>query len=100
MLVEVSGPDFADARTSGAGDGDALAIEVPADDNVYVGAEDAPALTLVDLGRPLRLSQSIPVTFTFPACRDGNRAGGGRAEGQTPDATLEFPDPAEDPTDE
>jgi hypothetical protein len=99
VLVDVSGPDFADAH-SGAGDGDALAIEVPADDNVYVGAEDAPALTLVDLGRPARVVAVDPRHVHVPACRDGNRAGGGRAEGQTPDATLEFPDPAEDPTDE
>jgi copper(I)-binding protein len=65
VLVDVTGPDFADARSSDAGDGGTVAIAVPADDNVYVGAEGEPALTLVDLGRPLRSSQSIPVTFTF-----------------------------------
>jgi copper(I)-binding protein len=65
VLVGVTGPGFADARTSGAGDGSTLAIAVPADGNVYVGAEGQPALTLIDLGRTLRSSQSIPVTFTF-----------------------------------
>src|SRR3712207_8793727 len=32
---------------------------------LYVGAEGPPDVTLPDLGRELRSSQSIPVTFTF-----------------------------------
>jgi len=65
VLVDVDGPDFAGVRSTRAGDGDALALEVPANDNVYVGAEGELGLTLVGLGRSLRSSQSIPVTFTF-----------------------------------
>ena len=65
VLIDVTGPDFADARTSGAGDGDSVAIQVPPNDNVYVGADGGPTLTLADLDRSLRSSQSIPVTFTF-----------------------------------
>jgi len=65
VLIDVTGPDFADARTPGAGGGGPLDIPVPADDNVYVGAEGGPLLTLIDLDRSLRSSQSIPVTFTF-----------------------------------
>jgi periplasmic copper chaperone A len=64
-LVSVTGPDFAGVRSSGAGDAARLAIAVPTGDNVYIGAEGGPALTLLDLGRPLRSSQSIPVTFVF-----------------------------------
>jgi copper(I)-binding protein len=98
VLVDVTGPDFADARTTGAGDGDSLAIEVPADDNVYVGAEGEPALTLVDLGRTLRSSQSIPVTFTFQRAGTVTVDAMVAAEGQDPVPTFDFPDPAEDPT--
>jgi periplasmic copper chaperone A len=98
VLVDVTGPDFADARTTGAGDGDSLAVEVPADDNVYVGAEGEPALTLVDLGRTLRSSQSIPVTFTFQRAGTVTVDAMVAAEGQDPVPTFDFPDPAEDPT--
>jgi hypothetical protein len=38
---------------------------VPGSDTVFVGAEDEPTLTLVDLGRSLRSSESLPVTFVF-----------------------------------
>jgi copper(I)-binding protein len=99
-LVDVSGPDFADARSSGAGDGDDLAIEVAANDNVYVGAEDEPAITLVDLERSLRSSQSIPVTFTFERAGEVTIDAMVAAEGQDPVPTYDFPDPAEDPSPE
>ncbi len=98
VLVDVSGPDFADARTAGAGDGDALAIEVPPNDNVYVGAADEPAVTLVDLSRSLRSSESIPVTFTFQRAGAVTIDAMVAAAGQTPSATVDFPDPDEDPT--
>ena len=98
LLVDVSGPDFADVRSTGAGDGDALAVEVPANDNVYVGAEDEPALTLVSLSRPLRSSQSIPVTFTFERAGEVTVDAMVAAEGQDPLPTYDFPDPDEDPT--
>lgn len=91
VLVDVTGPDFAEARTSDAGDGDALAIDVPADDNVYVGAEDAPALTLIDLGRSLRSSQSTPVTFTFQRAGTVTVDAMVAAEGQNPTPTYDFP---------
>jgi periplasmic copper chaperone A len=64
VLIDVTGPDFADARTSRAGGDGPVDLQVPAGDNVYVGAE-GPSLTILDLGRSLRSSQSIPVTFTF-----------------------------------
>jgi copper(I)-binding protein len=99
-LVDVSGPDFADARSSGAGDGTDLAIEVAPNDNVYVGAEDEPAITLVDLGRSLRSSQSIPVTFTFERAGEVTIDAMVAAEGQDPTPTYDFPDPAEDPSPE
>lgn len=98
VLVDVSGPDFADVRSTDAGGGDSLAIRVPADDNVYVGAEGAPGLTLVDLGRSLRSSQSIPVTFRFERAGEVIVDAMVAAEGQDPQATYDFPDPAEDPT--
>ncbi len=86
--------------SSRAGDGDTLAIEVPAEDNVYVGAEGAPGLTLVSLERPLRSSQSIPVTFTFERAGTVTVDAMVAAEGQDPTPTYDFPDPAEDPTDD
>jgi hypothetical protein len=96
-LVAVTGPDFADVRSTGDRNGDRLAIDVPAGDDVHVGAEGEPALTLLDLGRSLRSSQSIPVTFVF------ERAGGVTvdamvaAAGQHPEAGADLPDAAEDP---
>jgi len=42
-----------------------LPIDVPADDNVYVGAEGGPELVLEDLQTALRSSQSTEVTFVF-----------------------------------
>ncbi|SDX90643.1 Copper(I)-binding protein [Modestobacter sp. DSM 44400] len=99
VLVDVSGPDFAEARTTGAQDGDVLAIEVPANDNVYVGAEGAPALTLVDLDRALRSSESIPVTFTFERAGTVTVDAMVAAEGQTPSATVDFPRNSGEPDD-
>ena len=87
-----------DARTSGAGDGDDLAIEVPGNDNVYIGAEGEPALVLTGLSRSLRSSQSIPVTFVFDEAGEVSLDVPVAAEGQNPTPTYDFPDPAEDPT--
>ena len=98
-LVEVTGPDFADARTTGAGDGDTFAITVPEDDNVYVGAEDEPAVILEDLQRPLRSSRSIPVTFVFDQAGEVTVDVMVAAAGQDPTPTVDFTDPDEDPTD-
>jgi periplasmic copper chaperone A len=95
LLVGVTGPDFADVRTAGAGDGATLAVPVPANDTIYVGAEGQPALTLIDLGRPLRSSQSIPVTFTFRRAGTVTVDAMVAAEGQDPRATVDFPRPDE-----
>jgi copper(I)-binding protein len=98
-LVDVTGPDFTDAATEGAGDGDAFAIAVPEDDNVYVGAEDEPAVVLEDLQRSLRSSQSIPVTFVFEEAGEVTLDAVVAAEGQDPAPTVDLADPDEDPTD-
>jgi periplasmic copper chaperone A len=62
VLVDVTGPDFADVRSA---DGGTPVVRVPAGETVYVGPEGGPTLVLVDLDRSLRSSQSVPVTFTF-----------------------------------
>jgi copper(I)-binding protein len=98
-LVDVTGPDFADARTEGAGDGDSFDIAVREDDNVYVGAEGEPAVVLTDLQRSLRSSQSIPVTFVFDEAGEVTVEAMVAASGQNPTPTVDFPDPDEDPTD-
>ncbi|SNS16529.1 Copper(I)-binding protein [Geodermatophilus pulveris] len=63
-LTDISGPDFGgvDVETEGGG---GLPLVVDPDGNLYLGAEGPPVVTLQDLGRDLRSSQSIPVTFTF-----------------------------------
>lgn len=63
-LVDVVGPDFADARLV-APDGSEGAIEVPENDNAYLQPEGPPSVVLEDLGTSLRSSQSIEVTFVF-----------------------------------
>lgn len=95
-LLDVRGPDFADARI--LVDGEPGAIRVRQDDNVYVGAEGAPTITLVDLGRSLRSSQSIPVTLVFEDAGEVTLDAPVAAEGQNPEPSYDFPDPAEDPT--
>jgi periplasmic copper chaperone A len=95
-LVAVTGPDFADAALTV--DGAAASIPVPANDNVYVGAEGAPAIVLEDLSTALRSSQSIPVTLEFEEAGEVTVEAMVAAEGQTPAPTYDFPDPAEDPT--
>jgi hypothetical protein len=94
VLVDVTGP-FADAVD---GDGGEFAIPVTADDNVYVGAEGAPTITLTGLQEPLRSSQSIPVTFVFAQAGEVTIDAVVAAERQDPTPTYDFPDPAEDPT--
>jgi copper(I)-binding protein len=96
-LVEVRGPDFADATLTA--DGATGAIPVPEDDNVYVGAEGAPSIVLEDLGRSLRSSQSTPVTFVFADAGSVTVDVVVAAEGQEQEP-YDFPDPDEDPTDD
>jgi copper(I)-binding protein len=97
-LVDITGPDFQDAASTGGstGGGDALEIEVPPNDNVYVGAEGMPAVTLLDLGTDLRSSESIPVTFVFEDAGEVTVEAVVAAEGQDPVPTYDFPDPDED----
>ncbi|MGY1704129.1 copper chaperone PCu(A)C [Geodermatophilus sp. SYSU D00697] len=63
-LLDVTGPDFADARLT-ATDGSEGAIVVGADDNAYLEPEGPPSVTLLDLATSLRSSQSVQVTFVF-----------------------------------
>ncbi|GAA3177114.1 hypothetical protein GCM10010531_33540 [Blastococcus jejuensis] len=95
-LLDVTGPDFADAVLTV--DGRAADIPVPADDNVYIGAEAEPSILLEDLARPLRSSQSIPVTLEFAEAGSVSLDAVVAAEGQSPAAPFDFPDPAEDPS--
>jgi copper(I)-binding protein len=90
-LVDVTGSAFADAEliTDRAGG----SIPVPENDNVYVGAEGPPSIVLEDLGRSLRSSQSIPVTFVFEEAGEVTVDAMVAAAGQEP-----FTDPAEDVT--
>jgi copper(I)-binding protein len=97
-LLDVTGPDFGDALVDPAGR--AGSIGVPGNDTVYVGAEGEPSVTLVDLSRPLRSSQSVPVTFVFERAGSVTVDAVVAPEGQTPGSDVDFPDPAEDPTTE
>jgi copper(I)-binding protein len=99
-LVDVTGPDFGDVRSGRTDDADRLAIPVPGNDTVYVGAEGEPTLRLIDLGRTLRSSQSLPVTLVFDRAGPVTVEAVVAAAGQTPGADVDFPDPAEDPSDE
>jgi hypothetical protein len=93
-LVDVRGRDFRDAALLASGaEG---TIPVPENDNVYVGAEDAPSIVLEDLRQSLRSSQSIPVTFVFADAGEVTVEVPVAAEGQNPTPTFDFPDPAED----
>ncbi|SDC35778.1 hypothetical protein SAMN05660690_1091 [Geodermatophilus telluris] len=94
VLVDVTGP-FADAVD---GDGGEFAVAVPEDDNVYVGAEGAPSITLTGLAESLRSSQSIPLTFVFAQAGAVTVDAVVAAEGQDPTPPFDFADPAEDPT--
>jgi periplasmic copper chaperone A len=95
-LLDVRGPDFTDAAITEAGE--PAVIRVPANDNVYVGAEGAPSILLKDLQTSLRSSESIPVTFVFEEAGEVTVEAVVAAEGPTPSAPFDFPDPAEDPT--
>jgi copper(I)-binding protein len=63
-ITDISGPDFSGVEVETT-EGQGLPLQVDADDNLYVGAEGPPTVTLLDLDESLRSSQSIPVTFTF-----------------------------------
>jgi copper(I)-binding protein len=103
MLTDISGPDFGGVRVETT-EGQGLPRTVDAQDNLYVGAEGPPNVTLLDLGRELRSSQSIPVTFTFDDAGEVTVDVPVSAEGQTPTPPFDFLDddpdqePAEDGT--
>lgn len=97
-LTNVTGPDFAGVRSSNADDGDTLAIDIPANDNVYIGSNGEPGLTLVHLDRSLRSSQSIPVTFVFARAGEVTVDAVVAAEGQTPGAAATTAPSAAQPT--
>ncbi|MGY1737290.1 hypothetical protein [Geodermatophilus sp. SYSU D00684] len=100
-LVDVSGPDFGGVRVEGTG-GSGLPFRIDANDNLYVGAEGPPDVTLLDLDRSLRSSQSIPVTFTFAEAGEVTIEVPVSAEEQDPTPPYDFPseesdqDPTED----
>ena len=100
-LVDISGPDFGVVRVE-TGDGAGLPLQVDANDNLYVGAEGPPNVTLLDLDRSLRSSQSTPVTFTFADAGEVTVDVVVSAEGQTPVPPFDFPndDPDQDPTED
>lgn len=100
-LTDISGPDVGEVRvetTAGGG----LPLQVDPNDNLYVGAEGPPDVTLLDLGRSLSSSQSIPVTFTFAEAGEVTVDVVVAAEGQTPSAPFDSPDddPDQDPTED
>jgi hypothetical protein len=90
-LTDISGPDFGGVRVT-TGEGTGLPLGVDPQDNLYVGAEGPPEVTLLDLGQELRSSESIPVTFTFAEAGEVTVEVPVSAEGQTPTNPFDFPD--------
>lgn len=99
-LTDVSGPDFDGVRVETEGD-QGLPLTVDPEDNLYVGAEGQPVVTLLDLGQELRSSQSIPVTFTFAEAGEVTIDVMVSAE-EDPTTPFDFPDddPDQAPTEE
>jgi hypothetical protein len=58
-LVDISGPDFDGVRVETADRTD-LPLQIDANDNLYVGAEGPPRVTLLDLDRSLRSAEFDP----------------------------------------
>jgi hypothetical protein len=100
-LVDVSGPDFGGVRVERR-DGTGLPLQVDGNDDLYVGAEGPPDITLLDLERSLRSSQSTPVAFTFAEAGEVTIEVPVSAEGQSPVPPFDFPDgdPDRDPTED
>ncbi len=90
-LVDVSGPDFGGVRVERR-DGTGLPLQVDGNDDLYVGAEGPPDITLLDLERSLRSSQSTPVAFTFAEAGEVTIEVPVSAEGQSPVPPFDFPD--------
>lgn len=100
-LTDISGPDFGGVRVETDG-GEGLPLQVDPNDNLYIGAEGPPNVTLLDLETSLRSSQSIPVTFTFAEAGEVTVDVMVSAEGQTPSPPYDFPndDPDQDPSED
>jgi copper(I)-binding protein len=100
-LTDISGPDLGGVEVVTA-EGQGLPLTVDAQDNLYVGAEGPPEVTLLDLGQELRSSQSIPVTFTFAEAGEVTVDVPVSAEGQNPTNPFDFEDedPDQDPTED
>ena len=100
-LTDIDGPDFGGVSVVNA-EGTGLPLTVDPQDNLYVGAEGPPEITLLDLGRELRSSQSIPVTFTFAEAGEVTIEVPVSAEGQEPTNPFDFEneDPDQDPTED
>lgn len=100
-LTDISGPDFGGVEVE-TRDGTGLPLQVDGNDNLYIGAEGPPEVTLLDLERKLRSSQSIPVTFTFAEAGEVTVEVMVSAEDQTPIPPHDFPndDVDQDPTED
>ena len=98
-LESITGEDFAEAvLLDEAGDQQPVSeLEVPGNDNLYVGAPDLPSVLLLQLDRDLRSSQSIPVVFTFANGEEVEVDAVVAAE-PTTGAGGDVPEPDEDPT--
>ena len=94
-LADISGSDFAGVQAERS-DGQGLPLQVDANDNLYVGAEGPPNVTLLDLEQSLHSSQSIAVTFTFAEAGEVTVDVMVSAEGQTPTPPFDFPDEGSD----
>jgi periplasmic copper chaperone A len=92
-LVEVRGPDFADAALRV--DGEASVINVPPGEDLYIGPEASLSVVLEDLRTPLRAAESIPVTFVFEETEEVTVDAVVATEGQDPTSPFDAPDPAE-----
>ena len=100
-ITDISGPDFSGVRVEKS-DGQGLPLQADANDNLYVGAEGPPNVTLLNLDQSLRSSQSIPVTFTFAEAEEVTVNAMVSAEEAPAVPPFDFPndDPDQDPTDD
>lgn len=100
-ITDISGPGFSGVQVEKT-DGRGLPLQVDANDNLYVGAEGPPNVTLLDLDQSLRSSQSIPVTFTFAEAEEVTVDVMVSAQEPTPTPPFDFPndDPDQDPTED
>jgi copper(I)-binding protein len=100
-LVEIVGPDFSGVQVETA-EGAGLPLQVDPNDNLYIGAEGPPTVTLLDLERRLRSSQSIPVTFAFADAGEVTVDVVVSASDQDPAPPFDFPveEPDPDPTED